>query len=303
MQHTRRKLLALAGLTVAPMMARAFPGMRTDHGGGASVADVPAPEGQSRVVSLGGGITEIVYALGAGHRLVGVDVSSVYPAETAALAHVGYYRNVPVEGVAALRPALVLASDQSGPDGALAQLRRLGIRVEVLPDQPDLPALQARIEQAARALDCVDAGQALVARLQGELTQLRQETGELPYRAISLVAHTSTLLMAGEGTAAQATLALAGFRDAMPAQQGYRPVTAEAMVAAAPDVLVVTEMTVQAQGGMQQMLAQPALAATPAVREGRVVVMADDLYLTFGPRLPEAVARLRQALVRQPAGA
>lgn len=301
MQHTRRKLLALAGLTVAPMMARAFPGMRADHGGGAAVSGASAPEGQARVVSLGGGITEIVYALGAGSRLVGVDVSSVYPAETASLAHVGYYRNVPVEGVAALRPALVLASDQSGPDGALEQLRSLGIRVEVLPDQPDLPALQARIEQAARALDCADAGQALVARLQGELSQLSEGGRELPQRALSLVAHTSTLLMAGEGTAAHATLALAGFRNAIPGQQGYKPVTAESMAAAAPDMLVVTEMTVQAQGGMQRMLALPALAATPAVREGRVVVMADDLYLTFGPRLPQAVAQLRQALVRMPA--
>lgn len=301
MQYLRRKLLMFSGLVLAQASVQAFPGMT----GQATPATAKNAGGKGPVVgggvvSLGGGITEIVYALGAGDRLIGVDVSSVYPKETADLPRVGYYRDIPVEGIAALRPSLVLASDQSGPDGALERLRSFGLHVEVLPDQPDLPALKQRIAQAATALGCEEQGRALLQKLQVDLDQwTRSEAIIQPApRALSLMSHTGALLMAGAHTAADATLALAGFHNVMSDQQGYKPVTAEAALASSPDVVVTTELTVQALGGMDRMLAQPALAGMPAVRSGRVLVMADDLYLTFGPRLPQAVAMLRQAFER-----
>ena len=107
-------------------------------------AQAPAAPAQ-RVVALGGAITEIVYALDAGHRLVGVDDSSIYPAAAKRLPKVGYYRGFSIEGVAALRPDVILASDQAGPPAAFEQLKRLGKRVVVLPSEPSVEALERRI--------------------------------------------------------------------------------------------------------------------------------------------------------------
>src|SRR5690606_30267932 len=93
-----------------------------------------SPSTAQRVVTLGGTVTEIVYALDQGDRLVGDDQSSLYPEAATKLPRVGYYRAVPVEGVLALRPDLVLASEQAGPPEALARLKEVGIPVEIISD-------------------------------------------------------------------------------------------------------------------------------------------------------------------------
>ncbi|VFR41278.1 Periplasmic hemin-binding protein [plant metagenome] len=252
----------------------------------------------ARVVSLGGGITEIVYALGAGDTLVGNDLSSLYPAEATRLPRVGYYRDVSVEGVASLRPDLVLASDQAGPPDALDKLRALGIPVQIVPDAPTLASLQARIEQVGAALERKPQAEALFAGIRRDLDALGAPPKDNAPRALSLMARGGTPLGAGQGTAANAMLELAGLRNVLAGQQGYKPVTAEALAATAPQVIITTHMTEQAQGGMAKLLAQPGIASTPAARDKRVVVMDDLLYLSFGPRLPQAVAELRRAVAQ-----
>ncbi|MCJ9710342.1 ABC transporter substrate-binding protein, partial [Bordetella hinzii] len=100
-----------------------------------------------RVVTLGGSVTEIVYALGKGDMLVGDDLSSIYPDAATRLPRVGYYRSVPVEGVLALKPDLVLASDQSGPPDALKRLADVGVTVLRISDEPSVQSLETRIGQ------------------------------------------------------------------------------------------------------------------------------------------------------------
>lgn len=257
----------------------------------AHLAQAAAP---ARVVGLGGPVTEIVYALGAGDRLVGADASSIYPPEALQLPKVGYYRSFSIEGVASLKPDLVLASDQSGPPQALAQLGKLGSKVVQLPSEPTLAALDQRIMGVARAMEIEARGTALVRKIHAELKAL--PPGSRKPRVLLISSHTGKLQGAGDDTAGSAMLKLIGATNVLASQQGYKPLSAEAAVALRPDVIVTGSMSVAASGSVDAFLAQPGLAATPAAKSRRVVVLEDLLLLGFGPRLPEALRQLEAGI-------
>lgn len=103
-------------------------------------------------------------------------------------------------------------------------------------------------------------------------------------------------LAAGRGTSAAEIITLAGGRNAVQAFEGFKPLSAEAAIAAAPDVLLVTDRSLAALGGRESLLARPELALTPAGRARRVVAMDGLLLLGFGPRTPDAALRLASAL-------
>lgn len=253
----------------------------------------------ARVVGLGGPVTEIVYALDAGDRLVGADASSVYPPAAHKLPKVGYYRSFSIEGIASLKPDLVLASDQSGPPQALEQLRKLGSQVVLLPSEPTLTALDQRIMGVATALGMPTRGTALVQKIHAELQAVKPAAR--PARVLLVSSHTGKLEGAGGDTAAAAMLQLIGAVNVLADQRGYKPLSAEAAAALRPDAIVTTSMSVAASGSVAAFLAQPGLAVTPAARSQRVIVMDDLLLLGFGPRLPEALRQLQAGIADQAA--
>ncbi|MGE0808729.1 MAG: hemin ABC transporter substrate-binding protein [Burkholderiaceae bacterium] len=256
----------------------------------------PAPTAAARrVVSLGGTVTEIVEALGATERLVGVDASSLYPAAVRQLPQLGYYRNFGVEGVVSLRPELVLASDHAGPPQSLEQLRRLGIRVVAVPSGPTLDSLQQGVETVAAALALDERGRALTQRIDTEVEQARRaaaERGTRP-RVLVLSSHTGKLQAAGRDTAADALLALAGAQNLFTSATSYKPMAVEAVAALAPDFIVTSPLSLPANGGLAAFIAQPGISATPAARARRVIVIDDLLLLGFGPRIGLALRQLQ----------
>lgn len=260
----------------------------------------PACAGAERVVSVGGGLTEIVYALGAGDRLVAVDSTSSWPAAAAALPRVGYMRQLSAEGVLSMRPDLVLTVPDAGPPAALAQLRAAGVRVERLAADFSFEALRLRIRHVASALGEEAAAERLDARLRAEwsATQIRVAAFRSAPRVLFVLAHggAASALVAGEGTAADAMIRLAGGRNAISGFAGYKPLTPEAAAGAAPDVLLLTTESAAALGGAERLLQHPGLALAPAGRARRVVSL-DALYLLgFGPRLPAAVRDLAERI-------
>ncbi|EFF73467.1 heme/hemin ABC transporter substrate-binding protein [Achromobacter piechaudii] len=251
----------------------------------------------ARVVSLGGSVTEIVYGLGEGDRLVGDDLSSLYPEAATRLPRVGYYRAVPVEGVLSLKPDLVLASEQAGPPDALKRLAGVGVRVVTVPDAPSVDSLKARIRAVAEALGVAPAGERMVDEVTRELARA-EAIAATRARALMLINRTGTPQGAGRDTAANEVMQLAGLDNVLHAQQGYKPLSAEAVGALTPDLIVVTQASLEASGGMDKFLALPGIAGSPAAAKGRVVVMDDLLILGMGPRLPLALTQLKQEVAR-----
>lgn len=255
-------------------------------------AGVQAAE-PSRVVTLGGSVTEIVYGLGQGDRLVGDDLSSLYPEAATKLPRVGYYRAVPVEGVLSLKPDLVLASEQAGPPDALKRLQGVGVRVVTVSDAPSVDSLKARIRSVADALGVAPAGERMVDEVTRELARA-EALPATKARALLLINRTGSPQGAGRDTAANEVMHLAGLVNVLHDQQGYKPLSAEAVGALAPDLIVVTQASLDAGGGMEAFLRLPGIASTQAAAKRRVVVMDDLLILGMGPRLPLALTELKK---------
>jgi iron complex transport system substrate-binding protein len=256
----------------------------------AAQAQVPA-----RVVAVGGAVTEIVYALGAGERLVAVDSTSVYPAAALKLPKVGYMRTLSSEGVLAMNPQAVIATAEAGPKAAIAQIQSTGVPVTTVPSDHSFDTVRVRVRKVASALGLEARGDALEQRIVAQWSEAeRAVAGHATRpRVLFLLAHTgNSAMVAGEDTAADAMIRYAGARNAFAGVQGYKPLTAEAAIAAAPDVVLITTEGLETIGGADRLWSRPGLALTPAGKAKRVVAL-DALYLLgFGPRLPQAVKDL-----------
>lgn len=261
------------------------------------------PGGTERIVTLGGTITEIVFALGAGERVVGVDASSSFPAAADRLPKVAYHRRLSAEGVLSLSPTLIIATTEAGPPEALRQIESAGVRLLVLPHEATVDGAVDMIEGIAAALGARDTGAALIRNLKEDLARVESSIPRTGTRARALFLYArgqGTLMVAGRDTGADTMIGLAGGANAVRGYSGYKPLTSEAAVAAAPDVILLMDSGLESIGGVQGLWRLPGLALTPAGKRDRVASMDGLLLLGFGPRLGQAVAKLNRALYRVP---
>ncbi len=281
---SRRQLLALAPAALALPPAVAAPAQR--------------------VVSVGGSLTEVVYALGAEGSLVGVDSTSVYPTAARTLPDVGYMRTLSAEGLLALAPTLILATEDAGPPAVLRQLELAKVPLHILRSEHKFEGLLARIERVGELLGRAPQAKALVERLRADWAAGQQRVQQLgqagkPPRVLFVLAHSmAQLRISGEGTAADAMLGYAGVRNALAGVSGYKQLTPEAAIAAAPDVILTTNEGLQAAGGIAPLLQAPGLALTPAGRAKRVVSFDALELLGFGPRLTQLLPKLAESLYK-----
>ena len=245
----------------------------------------------SRIVSIGGPVTEIVYALGAGDEVVGVDTSSTYPEPASRLPQVGYQRRLSAEGVLSLQPDVVLATSDAGPPAALEQLKAV-VKVVEVPAVYSIAGAEAKIRLIARILGREPQGEQLVAALHRDLAAAQALLDKVRTQPTVLFLYArglGTLFVSGTGTAADAMIRLAGGVNAVTEYEDFKPFTSEAVVAAAPEVLLMLERGLDSVGGVEGLLKLPGMALTEAARQQRIVAM-DDLYLSgFGPRLGAAI--------------
>lgn len=258
-----------------------------------------APIGaDARIVSTAGAITELIYALGAADLLVGVDVSSVYPPAAHQFPKVGYNRALSSEGVASLDPTHVLVTPDAGPAEALTQIEATGANVIRLPNAVNPVEGAIVIRELAAALGKEEEGEELASRFEEEIeaARLESENDSVPRGAFVYARGAGTMILGGEDTAAETMFALAGAQNAVEAFHEYRPLTPEAIVAAAPDFIVVPARGLESLGGVDGLLRVPGVAQTQAA-ESRAVIAVDDLqFLGFGPRAPEAIRDLNASL-------
>ena len=251
------------------------------------------------MVSVGGAITEIVYALGAEDRVIAVDSTSRYPLQAQEHPNVGYMRQLSAEAILALEPGLILAEADAGPPAALDQLRAADVPLVVVPDHPSPDGVLEKVAAVAQALDLESRGLELSADLEEEFEELRDRLAPVDNRPSVLFLLSigrGAPLVGGRGTSADGIIALAGGRNAVAELDGYKPLSPEAAAVAAPEVVLVTKRTLRLLGGAAALLERPEIAVTPAGRSARLVVMDGLLLLGFGPRTPEAIRQLAAAL-------
>jgi iron complex transport system substrate-binding protein len=273
-------------------------------GAGASwAAGAAGAASERRIVSVGGALTETLYALGARGDLVGADTTSLFPEAARQLPSVGYARALSAEGVLSLRPTLVVASHEAGPPAVLRQIEAARVPLALLDTDHRYEGVVARTQRLAELCGRVEAGRVLAAELQQRWAKTQDQVarraagGKPAPRVLFVLSHSmAQVRVSGSGTAADSMLRYAGAVNVLASIDGYKPLTPEAAIAAAPDVILATEQGLQAAGGIDGLLKAPGLAQTPAGRARRVVALEALLLLGFGPRLPQAVAALADAL-------
>ena len=255
---------------------------------------------ETRLITLFGDITEIVYALGAEEHLVARDASSIYPAEAETLPNLGFAGTLNAEAVLALEPTLVIGTQLSGPAGVLDQLRDAGVEVLLLDAARGIDAPRLKIEAIGAALGIPGTAAALADEVERRLAAATAgaEAVERPLRVLHVyIRRGGVQLVSGAGNEAQTIIEAAGGIDAAAETGivGWESLTPEALVAIDPEVYLVMDRGLEAIGGLEGLLAIPGMAETRAGRS-RYVVSMPDLELLLGPRLPEAVADLSAAL-------
>lgn len=279
----------------------------------AAVSDAGKPVVKARrIISVGGALTEIVYALGAQGELVGVDTTSLYPVVAQQLPQVGYARTLSAEGVLSLAPTQLIATEEAGPQAVLRQVRDAGVPVAVLNANNQFEGLLERVKQVGQITGRADSAARLAQALQqqwdGALGKVRQRSPspvQSAVRVLFILAHApNQVMVGGRQTGADAMLAYAGAVNVMGGQgdlggfAGYKPLTPEAVIAARPDIVLVTDQGLKASGGVDGILKLPGLAQTPAGRKHRIVSLEAMLLLGFGPRMPQALAELDAAFAK-----
>lgn len=278
-----------APATVEPIL----PASVTDYQGETVVI-----ESIDRIVSLSGDITEIIFALGMGDYVAGVDISATYPAEkTKELPNIGYQRRLNAEGILSLNPTLVIGNEFAGPPEALAQVRAAGVPIALTANPPTLESPAQKIIFVARALGIPQRGYELAGQVEAEIARARAEASTLPRSPRVLFLYlrgTDVQQVAGANTAIDAMITAAGGVNAA-AETGivnYAPLSPEVVIAAQPDVILVLTKGLESVGGIEGLLSIPGLADTPAGQQRRVIDF-DDLYLNgMGPRTGQALADL-----------
>lgn len=263
----------------------------------AAHADAP-----KRIVSIGGALTETIYALDAGDLVVGSDTTSYYPPAAASAPKVGYMRALSAEGILSLSPDLVILSEESGPPTVLEQLKSAGVTMLVLEAGRTIGDVKKNIKILAETLEKQGEGESLISEIDGTVSKLQEAIAaqESSKSVMFILQHSGGApMVAGSKTAADSIIKLAGAENAVTGYDGYKPLSPEAATSLAPDVLLVTTQGLEQSGGEAALLAAPGVSLTPAAKNGHVVAMDALLLLGFGPRTAEAALELNGRLNSQ----
>lgn len=253
----------------------------------------------SKVVSIGGAVTEIVYRLGEEDRLVARDQTSIYPAEVKELPDVGYMRALSPEGVLSVGPSAILASEGSGPAETMGVLEKAGIPLVTVPEGFDREAILRKVRVTGAALGVNDKAEALARELEADLEEaesLAHQSGEEKRVLFILSVQAGRIMAAGRDNAADGIIRMAGGTNAMDGFIGYKLVSEEAVIAAKPDVVLMMSRGDSSEHAPDDIMDNPAIASTPA-GENRALIRMDGSYLLgFGPRTADAIRELSKKL-------
>ena len=253
-----------------------------------------------RIVSIGGTITEILYALGSGSEIVAVDSTSRYPKDALTKPNIGYMRRLSAEPILSLDPTKVLAVEDSGPLVVLDQVREAGQEINLISDEPSLKGVYAKIQEISAAINKQEVGKRLADELRARLKPITDTIAkaETRPRVLLLLSFGSggSPVAAGKNTSADSIISIVGAQNTIDAFEGYKPLSPEVAVKASPDFIITTNRSLGLIGGIDKLLEIPGLSITPAAKNKNIIAMDGLLLLGFGLRIDEALEKLGSQL-------
>ncbi|MFE7124473.1 hemin ABC transporter substrate-binding protein [Streptomyces sp. NPDC057617] len=265
-----------------------------------------------RIVPLTGSLSEIVFTLGLGDRVVARDITATFE-QAAELPVVTRAHDVSAEGVLSLEPTLVLADTTTGPAEAIGQIRDAGIPLVVVEPAKSLADIARRIDAVAGALGVQAAGAELKERTAARIAAVQKD---IPAREGRQAGHrederkprvaflylrgsASVYLLGGADSGASSLLEAAGAVDAgkeSGLRKDFTAITSEALAKAAPDAILVMTKGLESVGGLDGLVKIPGVAETPAGMDRRVISVDDGVLLNYGPRTDEVLRSIVEQL-------
>ena len=256
---------------------------------------VQAVDAEERIVSIDGSITEIIYALEAQDKLVGVDSTSRFPEAATQLPDVGYMRRLSTEGILSLNPTLVIATQNAGPESVFEELVDAGIHVQRIHNRYTLNGVIDKINRVAAVVGKPEEGKLIQQRIRKQTEKIlaRIPAKAAPRTLFILGAGDRGLMAAGQGTQAAAMLDLVRAENVV-SYSGYKPVSPEGAIALSPAVVIAAHTTSSEKKSKSKL--EQTLTMTPAQQNNRVHEVDVSLVLGFGPRIAEAMETLVDVL-------
>lgn len=245
----------------------------------------------TRLVSIGGSLTEIIFALGEEGKLVARDQTALYPEAVLALPDVGYMRQLAPEGVLSVSPSALLVIEGSGPPEALDVLSHAGVEYQTVPESFSAEGVLVKIRAVGQALGAVDKAEALAVDVEQQFADLaaRNRAVTTPKRVLFILSTQGGKIQAsGTGTAADGIIQLAGAVNAIDEYSGYKALTEEAIIDAAPDVILMMDRGGDHAASDADLKANPAIALTAAGLDDAIYRLDGAFLLGFGPRTAAA---------------
>ena len=243
----------------------------------------------SRVTIAGGSLTEIVYLLEQENKLVAVDITSNFPEEAKQLPSIGYVRALSAEGVLSLSPSLILGEDDTGPPTVMEQLSRVGIQIEIIPEENSTDGIIKKVKCVAEILG-VDKNtkDKILAILNADAKELKLLTEmnkkESPKVMFILSMESGSPTVGGRDTSADGLIKMTGAVNVMDSFEGWKPVSTEAIIQAKPDFILISERGLNSFGSIEKLGQHPSLVFTPAAKNNNIIAMDGMAMLGFGPR-------------------
>jgi iron complex transport system substrate-binding protein len=249
-----------------------------------------------RIVIAGGSLTEIVFALGAGDQVVGVDKTSSYPKSVKQLPQIGYWKLLNIEGILSLKPSLFITLSDAEPKNVISQVNQAKVDVLSLQRVPGtIDLLYLNITKIADKLNKQSEGQQLINRIKNNLIQIQDKIANQPNKAkvLFLMSMGGTNSVAGKNTTADALITIAGGEN-LATHISYKTYTPESLIAMNPEVIVLNNHSIEQLGGMEKLNTIAGITQTAAFKNHRIITIDDSYLFGIGPRVDEAAKILYQ---------
>lgn len=253
-------------------------------------AETPSPQ---RVVSLAPSVTETLFALGLGNRLVGVTTSCDYPDAARNIPKIGGFMSPSLETIAAKRPGLVIGVSSATDPAKAREMERLGLKVTLI-SLASVNDILNSIMSIARLLGSPQSGEQLVRRITLQMHRVKDRVAPAPRRSTLLLVGLRPLIAVGGKNFIDELITLAGGKNiAGDAAQPWLNLPDEYVVAKAPQVIIEAGM-----GSERDLTPQhwADLKSIPAVQQQRVYRYPSDKILRPGPRIGEGLEEIARFL-------
>lgn len=248
-----------------------------------------------RIVSIGGTITEIIYALGHGDKIVGVDVTSIYPEEVKnKKKQLGHQSKISAEGVLSLKPDLVIVGSSASRLPLIEQLRGTSINVQVIQEEDNFQSIFSKVDQVSSLLAEKKEGERLKAKIKSDIEQARSMK-KMYKNTLAMFVYArgpGQVFVAGKDTSADYMLRQMGLKNAFSKVSGFKPIASESLVSANPDLVLMQEAG--AKGLANSVWEIPGMDLTKAGSQKKLISVSTLPFLGFGPRTGEELIRLVQ---------